>query len=129
MCSYNFSFIRHNLTMTLFNIGIYISSLSFFAYCISYFTSPHMKSEFKRFNLEKLGLLTIILEFLGATGLLVGLLYNPILIISSGGLTLLMFLGTIVRIRLKDNLWISLPALFYMFLNGYLFFEAIKLGV
>jgi hypothetical protein len=59
---------------------------------------------------------------------LVGLLYNPILIISSGGLTLLMFLGTIVRIRLKDSLWISLPALFYMFLNGYVFFEAIKLG-
>lgn len=88
-----------------------------------------MKSEFKRFNLEKLGLLTIILEFVGATGLLIGLLYNPILIISSGGLTLLMFLGTIVRIRLKDSLWISLPALFYMFLNGYVFFEAIKLGI
>lgn len=86
-----------------------------------------MKSEFKRFNLEKLGLLTIVLEFVGATGLLVGLFYNPILLISSGGLTLLMFLGTIVRIRLKDSLWISLPALFYMVLNGYLFYEAFLL--
>jgi hypothetical protein len=85
-----------------------------------------MKSEFKRFNLEKLGLLTIILEFVGAAGLLVGLLYNPILLVASGGLSLLMFLGTIVRIRLKDSLWISLPALFYMLLNGYIFIEAFK---
>ena len=85
-----------------------------------------MKSEFKRFNLEKLGLLTIILECVGAAGLLIGLLYNPISLISSGGLALLMFLGTIVRIRLKDSLWVSLPALFYMFLNAYIFFEALK---
>ena len=85
-----------------------------------------MKSEFKRFNLEKLGLLTIILEFVGAAGLLIGLLYNPIVLISSGGLALLMFLGTIVRIRLKDGLLVSLPALFYMVLNAYIFFEALK---
>ena len=112
--------------MTSYHICIYISSLSFFAYCISYFTSPHMKSEFKRFNLEKLGLLTIILEFVGAAGLLIGLLYTPLLLISSGGLALLMFLGTIVRIRLKDSLWVSLPALFYMVLNGYIFYETLK---
>ncbi len=84
-----------------------------------------MKSEFKRFNLEKLGLLTIVLEFVGAAGLLIGLVYNPILLISSGGLALLMFLGTIVRIRLKDSLWVSLPALFYMGLNAYIFFDAL----
>jgi hypothetical protein len=88
-----------------------------------------MKSEFKRFNLEKLGLLTIVLELIGAVGLLVGLLYNPILLISSGGLAVLMFLGTIVRIRLKDDLWVSLPALFYMCLNGYIFLETINLGI
>lgn len=85
-----------------------------------------MKSEFKRFNLEKLGLLTIVLEFVGAAGLLIGLKYNPILLIASGGLMLLMFLGTIVRIRLKDSLWVSLPALFYMIINGYIFLEALK---
>ena len=85
-----------------------------------------MKSEFKRFKLEKLGLLTIILEFVGAAGLLIGLLYTPLLLISSGGLALLMFLGTIVRIRLKDGLWVSLPALFYMVLNAYIFFEALN---
>jgi hypothetical protein len=84
-----------------------------------------MKKEFKRFGLEKLGLLTVILELLGAVGLLIGLKFNILLIIASLGLALLMFFGLIVRMRLKDNLWVSLPALFYMLLNAYIFIEAI----
>jgi hypothetical protein len=81
-----------------------------------------MKNEFKRFKLEKLGLLTIILEIVGALGLLIGLWYIPLLLLSSGGLSALMFLGVLVRIKLKDSLWISLPAVFYMGLNGYIFY-------
>ena len=73
-----------------------------------------------------MGLLIIILQFLGATGLLVGLEFNIILIISSLGLALLMLLGLAVRIKLKDSLWISLPALFYMILNAYIFLKAIN---
>jgi hypothetical protein len=80
-----------------------------------------MKNEFKRFKLEKLGLLTIVLEILGALGLLLGLWYKPLLLLSSGGLAALMFLGVLVRIKLKDSLWISLPAVFYMGLNAYIF--------
>ncbi len=112
--------------MNIDKICTLVSSLSFFVYVVSYFVGTHMKSEFKRFGLEKLGLLTIILQFLGAAGLLVGLIYKPILIISSLGLGSLMFLGLIVRIRLKDSLWISLPAFFYMALNFYVFWEAIR---
>ncbi len=97
--------------MNIDKICILISSLSFFAYAISYFTSPHMKKEFKRFGLEKIGLLTIILQFMGAAGLIVGLKFNPILTISSLGLTLLMLSGLIVRIKLKDSIWISLPVI------------------
>ena len=105
---------------------ILVSSFSFFAYVLSYFMSPHMKSEFKRFNLGGLGLTIIILQFLGATGLLVGLLLNPILMISSFGLFLLMLLGLAVRIKLKDSLWVSLPAFFFMLLNGYIFLNAVN---
>ena len=112
--------------MDIEKICILISSLSFFAYALSYFISPHMKKEFKRFGLEKIGLLTIILEFIGATGLIVGLKFDPILTISSFGLALLMFSGLIARIRLKDSIWISLPALFYMGLNTYIFFSSIN---
>lgn len=112
--------------MTLNTILVLFSSFSFFIYVISYFVSPHMKNEFKRFNLEKLGLLTIILEFLGATGLLVGLKFTPILMISSLGLGLLMLSGLIVRMKSRDSIWISLPAFFYMCLNLYIFAETIK---
>ena len=73
-----------------------------------------------------MGLFIIILQFLGAAGLLVGLKINIILIISSLGLAILMLLGLAVRIKLKDSLWISLPALFYMSLNAYIFFQAIN---
>jgi hypothetical protein len=112
--------------MDIFRISILISSISFFGYAFSYFISPHMKNEFKRFGLEKLGLLTIVLEIIGATGLIVGLIFNPILIISSLGLALLMFFGVIVRIKLKDSFWISLPALFFMVLNFYIFWTSTK---
>ena len=85
-----------------------------------------MKKEFKRFGLEKMGLFTIILEILGALGLLIGILYHPILIISSLGLSLLMFAGVLVRIKVKDNMWISLPAFLYMLVNAYIFWTAIN---
>ena len=85
-----------------------------------------MKNEFKRFGLEKMGLFTIILEILGALGLLIGVLYHPILIISSLGLSLLMFAGVLVRIKVKDNMWISLPAFLYMLVNAYIFWTAIN---
>lgn len=112
--------------MTLYTACVLVSSLSFLGYGISYFTGPHMKSEFKRFKLEQLGLLTVVLELAGALGLLAGLwLYKPLLLVSSGGLAVLMFLGLLVRLRLKDRLWISLPALFFMVLNGYIFWVAL----
>lgn len=85
-----------------------------------------MKNEFKRFKIEKLGLLTIILEIFGAVGLLVGLYFKPILLISSGGLSLLMFLALIVRIKSKDSFWVSIPALFYMALNIYILYAGIN---
>lgn len=83
-----------------------------------------MKSEFKRFGLEKFGLLTAVLEIVGALGLFLGFLINPVLLISSGGLALLMFLGLLIRLRIKDSLWASLPALFFMGLNAFIFFKS-----
>ena len=77
-----------------------------------------MKRELKRFGLEKFGLIIIASQFLGAIGLLIGLKFNAFLAISSFGLALLMLAGFIVRIKLKDSIWISLPALFYMLVNS-----------
>jgi xanthine/uracil permease len=104
--------------MTLFRIAVLLSSISFFAYVADYFRSPHMKNEFERFGMARLGLLIIVLQFLGALGLMVGLWFHPILIASSLGLALLMLSGLIVRRKSKDSLWVSLPALFFFGLNA-----------
>lgn len=111
--------------MNFITICVLVSGLSFLFYGISYFVAPKMKSEFKRFNLEKLGLLVILLEIAGALGLLVGLWFKPLLLFSAGGLSLLMFLGIVVRMRLKDSLLITIPALFFMLLNAYIFYASV----
>lgn len=115
--------------MHLLEVLVIFSSLSFLSYGITYFTSTKMKSEFIRFGLGKLGMLTAILEILGALGLLVGLMFNSILLISSGGLSLLMFLGVAVRLKIKDGLWVSTPAIFFFLLNLYIFYISIKIFV
>lgn len=107
---------------------ILLSSLSFIGYGIAYFVSPNMKLEFQRFGLEKVGGLTAVLELLGGFGLLVGLKFNPVLLVSSAGLGLLMLLGVVVRIKMGDSLWISLPATFFMVLNFYIFYLALTLN-
>lgn len=113
--------------MRLLEVLVLFSSLSFLAYGIGYFTSPKMKNEFIRFGLIRLGMLTAILEILGALGLLVGLLFHQLLPISSGGLSLLMFFGVVVRLRVKDRLPALLPALFFLGLNSYVFFLSMKI--
>ena len=94
-------------------------------YGIAYFKSTKMKSEFNRFGLEKAGVLTAILEILGALGLLVGLKIHLILVVSAAGLAVLMLLGVAVRIKVRDKLWVTLPALFFMLLNAYIFFMSL----
>lgn len=106
--------------MDLRNAALIFSSLSFLFYGTSYFATTKMKTEFKRFGLEKFGALIAVLEILGGLGLLIGLALSPILIIAAGGLTLLMFLGVLVRIKMRDSFWLTLPALFYMLLNLYI---------
>ena len=111
--------------MRLLTALILFSSLSFLGYGVAYFVSPGMKDEFKRFGLAKVGIIAIAFELLGAVGLLVGLRYRPILLVSAGGLALLMFLGVAVRIKVKDGLLVSLPALAFMLLNAYIFAKAL----
>jgi hypothetical protein len=82
-----------------------------------------MKDEFKRYGLEKFAFLTSTLQILGASGLIVGLKFQQILTLSSGGLALLMFLGVMVRLKIKDGFWKSLPAFLYFLLNTYLFYS------
>ena len=121
------SLAQFDLLMNLLHILVLVSSLSFLAYGIAYFTSSKMKNEFIRFGLGKFGALTAILEILGALGLLLGFKFNFFLLLSAGGLSILMLLGVAARLRVKDGLMAILPALFFMLLNGYIFFESLDI--
>ena len=85
-----------------------------------------MKNEFERFELKNFGIFVIILEILGAVGLVAGLYYKPLLLFSSAGLGILMLLGVLTRIKTKDSFLVSLPATFFMVLNFYIFYLAIN---
>ena len=111
--------------MDIYKVCILFSSLSFFFYSYYYFISPRMKQELKRMGVSHLGLFISTSQFLGACGLLIGLEYNLILILASLGLATLMFCGFLVRMKSKDGLWLSLPALFYLILNTYIFIKAL----
>lgn len=75
--------------------------------------------------MERFRTLTGYLEFAGGTGLLVGLYYPLLLVISSLGLAILMLLGTLIRIRTRDP-WVEiLPAFFLMLINTYIFLSKI----
>lgn len=56
-------------------------------------------------------------QLLGGIGLIIGLYYAIITSIASFGLTLLMIIAILVRIKIKDKMINVLPALFYAFLN------------
>lgn len=80
-----------------------------------------MKEDFKRFGLEKFTTLVGILEVLAGAGLLIGMFYLPFMLISSGGLAVLMLLGVIFRFKSGDRFISVVPAMFFMVLNAYLF--------
>ena len=113
--------------MGVLKILVIFSGISFLYYGVTYFTSPFMKAEFKRFGLEKVAMLTAVLEITGGLGLLLGLFVPFLLLISSAGLALLMLLGFITRLYIKDSVWVSLPALLFMFLNAYIFLVSANL--
>ncbi|SFE33272.1 DoxX family protein [Flavobacterium xueshanense] len=112
--------------MNFLNVLIFFSAASFLIYGIAYFVSTNMKNEFKRFGLEKFGILTAVLELTGAFGLFIGIQNYTILVFASGGLALLMLLGVGVRIKMKDSLLVSLPAFFYFLLNSYILYKTLE---
>ena len=85
-----------------------------------------MKEEFERYELNKFRKLIGFLQLLGGSGLLVGLICLPILVIASGGLALLMMIGFGVRLKMKDGFWESMPSFLFMLLNFYICIQAIN---
>jgi hypothetical protein len=80
-----------------------------------------MEKEFKRFGLPNIALFVAFAQLSGSIGLIFGLINPTILIYSSAGLSLLMFFAFFTRLRVKDSLSSSFPALFYLILNLVIF--------
>jgi hypothetical protein len=111
--------------VTRFTSLTVLSGVAFVVYGVSCLFSPAMAREFTRFGLARFRLLVGALEVLGGTGLLLGLVWSlPLLAASAAGLTLLMALGVGVRIRLRDGVLLTLPALVLFVVNGYLAVQA-----
>jgi uncharacterized membrane protein len=108
--------------MDVLTILTLFSSISFLFFGIGCFVSPRMKVEFVRYGLNgQQRWLTGALQLLGSIGLMVGLLYEPFFcLISTIGLFILMLMGLWIRIKIKDNMLKSSPALIYALINLYL---------
>jgi hypothetical protein len=83
-----------------------------------------MKTEFIRYGLNEQRSLVGVLQLVGAVGLLAGHSYNQtIALIAALGLSLLMILGFGVRLKIRDSVIRSTPALLYAVINGYIFLK------
>ncbi|MFT4661244.1 MAG: hypothetical protein ACI8XB_001517 [Patiriisocius sp.] len=111
--------------MSILNLAVIISSSAFLFYGVNCLISKNMSDEFIRFGLDKQKrVLTGYLQILGALGLILGYLFLPDLVfIASAGLTILMFAGFAVRLKMKDGLLQTLPSLIFALINLYICIE------
>lgn len=110
---------------TVYHILAALSIVLFLYYGFSCLFSEGMVEEFERFGLERFRRLTGALEMLGAFGLIVGYIVPEIAVFSAAGLTILMILGTLSRIRVGDPLLAMIPAIFLGMVNAALVWMAI----
>ena len=100
--------------------AVVVSAALFLVYGFLCLFSNGMQEEFSRYGLSRFRRLTGALEVLGGAGLLVGLLVPTIMLVASGGLALLMLLGVIARIRVRDPLLEMLPAIVLLAMNVFI---------
>ena len=79
--------------------------------------------EFERYGMPQYRKLTGILQILASIGLLAGFFNIWFVLISSLGLALQMICGVAVRVKIKDSLAQAFPALFFCFLNIFIFYR------
>ncbi|MFC4633460.1 DoxX family protein [Dokdonia ponticola] len=104
--------------MDLLTTLTWFSSLAFMYFGVNCFYSKFIIAEFERYGLPKYRKLTGFLQIIGAVGLLAGLYYSPLLLLlASVGLCLLMLLGFIVRLKIKDNFIKSSPSFTFAVVN------------
>jgi hypothetical protein len=76
-----------------------------------------MKSEFNRWGISKFRKIVGCAQLTGGFGLLAGFYFPLMTVLSSLGLTVLMLLGFILRLIVKDGIIKSSPAFIYIIIN------------
>lgn len=99
---------------------ILFSAISFLGYGSACFLSSHLKREFARYRLPAQRALVGTLQLVAAIGLVAGLSQPWMGRAAAGGLALMMLVAVGVRIRIRDSLLRTTPALLYLALNAYL---------
>lgn len=106
---------------TIFQLVAILNALFFLFYGFQSLNSHILIEEFKRFGMtDKMRQLTGILQIIGSAGLLAGLYYTVIGLLAAGGLTAMMFIAFIVRLKIKDSLAQLLPSFIFMLVNAWL---------
>ncbi len=79
-----------------------------------------MQMEYVRYGVSRFRPLVGSLQIAGGVGLLAGFTVPFVGQLAAVGLALLMFLGVVLRRRIKDGIAQTVPAIFYLALNAYL---------
>ncbi|TVS83401.1 DoxX family protein [Mycobacterium helveticum] len=105
-----------------------LSILLFLYYGLAVLVANAMVEEFARFGLVRFRKLTGILELLGSLGLILGYFLPQFTVAAAGGLTLMMGVGVVVRLRCGDSLADALPAIVMLLINLYIVVYALGVG-
>lgn len=107
-------------------ISFVLSVTLFLGYGFSCLFMGAMVDEFARYNLSRFRRLVGLLEVLGALGLLSSIVFPVLVFPSAGGLALLMALGVVTRVRVRDPLIEAIPAGVLMLINLFLCVAALQ---
>ncbi len=99
---------------------IIFSAVSFIGYGAACFFSKRMAREFTRYGLRSQRFVVGGLQWIAGLAMLAGMLEPWMGRAAAAGLALMMLVAVGVRIRIKDTLIQTAPALLYMALNAYL---------
>lgn len=82
-------------------------------------------TEFIRYQLPHLRVITGLLQIAGSLGIIAGHFYRPILLLSAGGLAAMMFIALLTRFRIRDPLYLAIPSFSMCVLNLFIFANAL----
>ena len=102
-----------------------LSGIAFICYALSFYLFPQMRLEFEKLEIDQYSRLITFFELLGGIGMIIGIFYNPILIISSLGLTIMMILALFMRIYYMNHFKFMIQALILTIINGYIFYHSV----